>query len=358
MKNISKTVRLFALVGIGAAVIVWGIFLSGDVIRWDVAPDYEIVAPTAYARYTDEGLGLSITYPETVHMLNNNDHELMFSLSSSEDATRQSSVGLMNVLTINKSIPAPNEYVLTAHDDESGIRKRVYEKMDPRDGAVHRARYFMDYGITARYVVSSSTEAVFERMLRTVNFTSLPEIVLVDGEEILGGVFHDAPVVAGLKSFASSALGVSFSYPASHVLFVYEKLFPNHYSISIVPKEPMLDALRRARAGSPGEGPPGMGISFIPVDQSVSVETWIRTDSRSNFDSTLPPGGQQKDILMPTVVAGVPAFTYYGAGLYLYHSVVFRHGQWIVIISAASGDDSPNKNLKPLIESLKLNKAS
>lgn len=355
--NRSKIVKLFVFVGVLAIAIAWGISSSSDVIFRSIGLDYEIVQPTAYVTYTSKELGLSITYPETVQVVSSNDNQLIFSLLPLEDPKQQSNVGPMSVLTIDKNGPAPNgppSFV----DNESGIRKLIFEKVGPYGGELHRIHYFIDYDISAHYVVSSSTKVVFEQMLRTVSFLSTREIVLTDGEELHGGVFRDAPVVGGLKFFNSNALGVSFSYPEDHLLFVYEKLLPNEYSISITPKEATLDAIERARAGSAGEGPPSIYISFIPVDLSVSTETWVRTDSRSGFDPTLLLGEQQqKNIPKSIVIAGVPALAYHGEGLYWVDYLAFRHRQWIVVVSAASNDIPPNPNLKPIIESLKLNNA-
>lgn len=306
-------------------------------------------------QHRSEAFDLNIAYSKNVYLLDDKIDRLAFSLLPPDNPKQQSSVGLVNALVFTHYDTAPEDatpVTIGLYDNPYGIRALKSESVGAYGGELHRTYFFRDYGISASYVVKQDTETVFEAMIRSLQFNTIPEVTLTDGEETIGGTFHKSPSVNGMKSFRFDKFGISLQYPDDHLLFTGSS------SISIAPEEKILDAIARIRTGAGGgEGPPGIYFTFFEVsNQFLSLEEWIRTDSRSNWKLALPSWEEQKNTLTPTTVADVPAFEYHNEGLYSYDYVAFEHGDWVVLASGASGSDTPNPNFQTVINSLQLNK--
>jgi hypothetical protein len=306
------------------------------------------------ARHWSEAFNLSIAYPNGVHLLTDEADRLTFSLLSPNDPRRQSSVGLLSNLTISpyEEDEEPADAIpvtISLHDNPHGIRALASETIGAYGGELHRTYYFRDYGVRVHYVVTPDTEPTFEQMIRSLQFNSLPHVTLTDGEETIAGTFHDSTSLNGLKSFHSDEMGISLQYPDDHLLFTSTRF------ISIMPEESILSAIARIQSGAGGgEGPPGILFSFFEAGNSVSLEAWVRTDSRSNWKLALPPWEEQENTLTPTTVAGVPAFAYHNEGLYSFDYVAFTYGDWIVLASGASGDGTSNQDFQAILNSIQL----
>lgn len=175
--------------------------------------------------------------------------------------------------------------------------------------------------------------------------TAAPGISLADGQRYVFGVFRAASAVGGLKTFASDSLGISLKYPTGYSLFENEGEVGGmtFRSVVIALDEPAREAIARAQAGLPGEGPESIVITFVNDPRSLSLEEWIKSANNpyANYNSADPANA-----LTPAQVSGVPALKYHtDLGLYASEYVVFRKGDEIVIAYAPS-------DLQPEFEAL------
>lgn len=151
-----------------------------------------------------------------------------------------------------------------------------------------------------------------------------------------------------LEHYSNTASGITFSYPVSYVLTEYERGNPaerEHHAIVLTRKA---DA---ANIPENGEGPPSITIDIFGngID-NVSVDTWIRNTSASNFK--LSPD----TVLSTTTLAGQAALSYIWDGLYRGKSVVRAHDSHIFMLSVTSIDTSDpiNDDFVALLSSVSL----
>jgi hypothetical protein len=181
---------------------------------------------------------------------------------------------------------------------------------------------------------------------------------LTDGEKInYIGTFHNSPTTNGLKAYRSSEMGISFKYPTGYLLFENKNSFEgvDYRSLTIAPKEPMLEAISRARANSGGEGPASINISFISNPKSLALEQWMRANSaHSNFNPDADPGAASS--LASTTVAGTSALMWHSdLGLYANDYVAFLYGDWVVVVSAADmGAMIPIQDFQAVLSTIQL----
>jgi hypothetical protein len=159
---------------------------------------------------------------------------------------------------------------------------------------------------------------------------------IMDGQVIQWlGTYRASSAEGGVKSYASTTLGVAFEYPAGYLLFTREDdAWTNAYaSIVLAPATSTLESIARADAGFGGEGPGIISIQFFEKPGiPFSLEDWLRTHTNyTNFDPANDPAIQ----LASTTVAGISALTYQTSlGLEALNYRIFVQGGRIVLISA------------------------
>ena len=87
-----------------------------------------------------------------------------------------------------------------------------------------------------------------------------------------------------------------------------------------------------------------------PVSNSISLEDWLRSDSRSNF-------ALSDQVLTPTTVGGQPAVAYRHSGLYETDAVaLIREGQ-VYLFSAGwiNAEDRIRTDFKELLQTVQFN---
>lgn len=174
--------------------------------------------------------------------------------------------------------------------------------------------------------------------------TTIIPVTLVDGENYnYPGTYHASPVTQGLKSYHSERFGISFNYSPDYVLFENTveggpQAQYNFVDGSIVMglDLPVRQSIARAEAGYGGGAPSGIVLTFfLKLDQSVSLEQWLRSNPNGNFNSTVDPEAERT--LTSTTIAGAPALKYHSdLGMYATDYTVFTFGNWFV--QASSGD--------------------
>jgi len=155
---------------------------------------------------------------------------------------------------------------------------------------------------------------------------------ITEGTNVDGlGQFRDSKVTDSKKSFASNKYGISFTYPSNY--FVFDTRSANadgeNYAISIMPDS---HALRQALANEHNE--PGMipriSIFFYHSDSNASLEDIAR-------EKIVHANGEGAPIptFNKTTVGDISAIRYTDAsGLYSRDTVLLKHGDWMVQISA------------------------
>jgi hypothetical protein len=158
-----------------------------------------------------------------------------------------------------------------------------------------------------------------------------------------GGV--SAPAGSDLEQYDSPALGVSFTYPFAR----YDIQTPAEGTVVLVPEGYV--------PPQGGEGPPAITITSVAVDPSTDLESWIRTDKRSNFylsaDQKLAGGPTHE------LVGGEPGFMYRYSGLYENMAIATKHSSKIYVFNVSWSDsqDLIRKDFTELISSVKFTNA-
>lgn len=129
------------------------------------------------------------------------------------------------------------------------------------------------------------------------------------------------------QTYTSANLGVSFVYPDTYTVQesdVSAEGLPFHTIV-------LMDKQDAAHIPQNGEGPTAITFQFFVNDHKAkTLEEWIRTTQASNFQ--LSPD----KVLTPRTVAGASGFSYTWDGLYRGQSVVFPHGDHVIIASVTS----------------------
>lgn len=125
------------------------------------------------------------------------------------------------------------------------------------------------------------------------------------------------------RELYSSEDGVSFSYPDTYELS----------SRSEGNAERQWDVLVLLPKGYVppynGEGPPAISMSVFANPEGLSLDAWIKGDSRSNWKLAAQDGG-----LGSTTVGGEPALAYRYSGLYETSAVAVAHKGKIFLFEA------------------------
>lgn len=126
------------------------------------------------------------------------------------------------------------------------------------------------------------------------------------------------------QTYQSAEYGISFTYPDSYVLEERELGTGERFHHNVT----LMDREAAANIPQNGEGPTTITVDFIQNNiEKLSIEDWIRNDSRSNFK--LSPDGE----LVATTMGEKEALTYIWDGLYRGQSIVFAHKETIVMYS-------------------------
>ena len=148
-------------------------------------------------------------------------------------------------------------------------------------------------------------------------------------------------------AYANSAYGISFSYPDTYVLEEREVGNGERYHYAIT----LMDKVAAANIPQNGEGPPAINVDIFQnnLDDLTAAE-WVENDSRSNFK--LSPDGT----LAPVIVADAEGLLYAWYGLYRGNSIVFAHGDNIIMLSVSylTPDDAILSDFAGLVASFEL----
>lgn len=140
----------------------------------------------------------------------------------------------------------------------------------------------------------------------------------------LDGRGTPAPTATNLLRYSSED-GLFFEYPDTFTLSSRTLHVAGHD----------WDELVLVPAGSTvpqnGEAPPVIAISVFQVPVGQSLESWVRTDARSNYQLS-------GNALASTTVGGEPALRYTHSGLYEADAVAVKHGTRIFLFEAEWAD--------------------
>lgn len=156
-----------------------------------------------------------------------------------------------------------------------------------------------------------------------------------------GGV--SAPASSGLAVFDSAEFGLSFQYPEAK-----EPVIQNASKAG----EEMLSVVLLPKGYVPpqgGEGPPAVAVSKYSNPKNLSIEEWVKTDARSNWQLAAQDGG-----LGSTSVGGNDALAYRHSGLYETSAVVAAHEGYIYLFTAQwmSAEDPIHAEFEALLRSV------
>lgn len=198
------------------------------------------------------------------------------------------------------------------------------------------------------YIISTRGMSLTDTVRAWESFRFLePDIsnppVLIDGTEYYPGTYHQSSVVGGIKSYVSEQFAIAFDYPEGYLLFE-SKVEGNPQaqfnfvagSIVLGLDLPVRQSIVRAEAGRGGGAPGGIVLTFYqPLQQSLSLEQWLRTNPSGNFNPEFAPDAERS--LAPTTIVGVPALKYHSDfGLYPTDYVAFTYQDWYVLASNAT----------------------
>lgn len=159
----------------------------------------------------------------------------------------------------------------------------------------------------------------------------------------LDGTGNVETPAGGMLTHRSSELDMSFHYPDKYEVTTQKSgsgaqawealvLLPKGY----VPPQG-------------GEGPPTITIARYPNTENLSLEEWVKTDSRSNWQLADQDGG-----LGSTRIDGEEAFAYRHSGLYETSAVAVLRGGYIYHFSAGwlSPEDPIHAEFSALLDSV------
>ena len=118
--------------------------------------------------------------------------------------------------------------------------------------------------------------------------------------------------------------GISFTYPDTYILNEMEVENGErwHYNITLIDKE----AATSVRENS--EGPTSVTVDIFQNNlDNLTIAEWVNNSSYSNFKLML------KGVLTSLTIADREALAYTWEGLYRGDSIVFEHGEDIVMLS-------------------------
>lgn len=204
-----------------------------------------------------------------------------------------------------------------------------------RDGIV--------YVINTRGMVMADVERVWN------SFQFLDDD-LVDGRQVWWlGVFHDSPIVNGLKSYHSEQFGISFNYPDNYLLFENYFSATDIYRISISPEVSVREAMGRISHGGHSAS---ILFTFHRKPASMTLEEWLLAHrGLSNYSPDDP-----STALTPTTVDGVPALKYHtDRGLaYASDYVAFFHKEWVVVGVVYDMGEKWHRDFETIVSSIQL----
>ncbi len=297
---------------------------------------------TRYTPYTSTHFPFSLEYADTVFLLEDTKHRLTFSLLSPDDPLQASSVGLTHTLTFTYTDTTSSAFALPQQEAVTnfrGVRMQRSEEIGEYGGEIHRTYFFQDYNITATYIVTEEHESVFEPMIDSIMFSSLPKVELIDGEHTAMGIFHDTEDSAGEQFFSLPEFGISFQFPNDFFLFEQPPVEDNPFAVPqtliITPQEPATEIIAYAYAGNPRMYLPESIILTIHHNaNSLPLETWLRSDILySNFH----PEEDPTLVYASTTKQGTPVISYItDMALYPTEYISTLHGDWVFIFSAST----------------------
>lgn len=137
--------------------------------------------------------------------------------------------------------------------------------------------------------------------------------------------------------YENHALGVSFRYPAGHIVEAYDRSTPNriHWQLLVAPDTEEYRALKEGKL--PGREWPNMVTLDIYDNrfEAAPLQEWIRGNAESNWklgDGTLAT----------TTLGGHAAFRYQFDGLYLSEAVAASANGLIYLLAfGVLGEDDP-----------------
>lgn len=125
--------------------------------------------------------------------------------------------------------------------------------------------------------------------------------------------------VVGMKQYANTVYGLSFSYPATYVLNETEapgSALRKHHIITLIRTEDLPLPVD-------GEGPPAITVNIYQNNlDNQTTEKWIRGSNASNFKLG-------DDILASTTIGGLPALSFRWSGLYDGTTIALARPDWI-----------------------------
>lgn len=153
------------------------------------------------------------------------------------------------------------------------------------------------------------------------------------------------------KTYRNDRYGISFSYPARYV--VEENMVNEaeryHYQVVLVENTQTYQDIKAGKI-EPTEYPPSITFDIFQNNLGQqSVEGWIKNTSDSNFKLST---GETAS----TTVTGRPALEYVWDGLYRGNSIVFAHGDTIIMITATylDANDDIVRDFRELLTSVVL----
>lgn len=165
-------------------------------------------------------------------------------------------------------------------------------------------------------------------------------IIIVLGASVYA--FSTGLISFGSRTYSNSTLGVSFKYPTAYVL--EERAIDSaHTAVTLIQKENL-------PVPQNGEGPTAITVDVFRYLGSMGAENWVRTSANSNFQ--LAVDGE----LEVAELDGAEVVTYTWDGLYRGDSLVFVHGDSIVMFSVTylTPEDVIRTDFSDLISTVKL----
>ena len=149
-----------------------------------------------------------------------------------------------------------------------------------------------------------------------------------------------------LKTYYDERYSLAFNFPDNYSVTEHDATGEStkHHTIVIADKAAL------ASVPATSEGPPSITIDIFANPSSQGAESWIKSNSNSNFK--LSPDG----VMSVTNIAGEKAFAYAWDGLYRSTSIVFPYKRNMFMLSV--GQNSPQdqivKDFATVVSSIQL----
>lgn len=169
---------------------------------------------------------------------------------------------------------------------------------------------------------------------------ALVALVVVTGAGIYA--YQSGLISFGNKTYSNSTYGISFEYPNTYAL--EERVIDSaHHSVTLIQKDDL-------PVPQNGEGPTAITLDVFRYLGTMGAENWARASANSNFQ--LSPDGE----LGVAALNGAEVVTYTWDGLYRGDSVVFVHGDNIVMFSGTylTPEDAIRTDFSNLLATVKL----